>query len=63
MAAIGAGAMLLEYSLGEKEAAAAVERAIMRTTAEKMQSQAAGKMGMGTREVGDTVAQLVADGV
>ena len=63
MAAIGAGAMLLEYSLGEKEAAAAIERAIMRTTAEKMQSQAAGKMGMGTSEVGDTVAQLVADGV
>jgi 3-isopropylmalate dehydrogenase len=63
MAAIGAGAMLLEYSLGEKDAAAAVERAIMRTTAEKMKSQAAGKMGLGTREVGDTVAQLVADGV
>jgi len=63
MAAIGAGAMLLEYSLKETEAAAAIERAIMKTTAEKMQSQSAGKMGMGTRQVGDTVAQLVADGI
>jgi 3-isopropylmalate dehydrogenase len=63
MAAIGAGAMLLEHSLGEKEAADAVERAIMKTTAEKMKSQSAGKMGMGTTEVGDTVAQFVADGI
>jgi 3-isopropylmalate dehydrogenase len=63
MAAIGAGAMLLEHSLGETEASAAIERAIMKTTAEKMQSQSAGKMGMGTTQVGDTVAQLVADGI
>ena len=63
MAAIGAGAMLLEHSLGEIEAALAIERAIMKTTAEKMQSQSAGKMGMGTTQVGDTVAQLVADGI
>ena len=63
MAAIGAGAMLLEHSLGEHEAAAAIERAIMKTTAEKMPSQSAGKMGMGTTQVGDTVAQLVADGI
>ncbi|MBN1477467.1 3-isopropylmalate dehydrogenase [Candidatus Sumerlaeota bacterium] len=63
MAAIGAGAMLLEHSLGEKKAADAVERAIMKTTAEKMKSQSAGQMGMGTTEVGDCVAQFVADGV
>lgn len=63
MAAIGAGAMLLEHSLGELEAAASIERAIMKTTAEKMPSQSAGKMGMGTSQVGDTVAQLVADGI
>jgi 3-isopropylmalate dehydrogenase len=63
MAAIGAGAMLLEHSLKEVEAAAAIERAIMKTTAEKMSSQSAGKMGMGTTQVGDTVAQLVADGI
>lgn len=63
MAAIGAGALLLEYSLGENEAAASIERAIIKTTSEKMQSQSAGKMGMSTTQVGDTVAQLVADGI
>jgi len=63
MAAIGAGALLLEYSLGELEGAKAIERAIMKCTAEKMQSQSAGKMGMGTTQVGDLVAQLVADGI
>jgi 3-isopropylmalate dehydrogenase len=63
LAAIGAGALLLEYSLGQVEAARSVERAIMKTTAEKMQSMAAGKMGMGTTQVGDTVAQMVADGI
>ncbi len=63
MAAIGAGAMLLEYSLRERDAAAAIERAMMKCTAEKMQSQAAGKMGMGTTQVGDLVAQIVADGI
>ncbi len=63
LAAIGAGALLFEHSLQEREAAAAIERAIMKTTAEKMQSMSAGRMGMGTTEVGDTVAQFVADGV
>ena len=63
LAAIGAGALLFEHSLKEREAAAAIERAIMKTTAEKMQSMSAGRMGMGTTEVGDTVAQFVADGV
>ncbi len=63
LAAIGAGGLLLEYSLGQVEAAHAVERAIMKATAEKLQSMAAGKMGMGTTQVGDLVAQLVADGI
>ncbi len=63
MAAICAGALMLEHSFGEKEAADAVERAVKKTTAEKMKSQAAGKMGLSTTEVGDTVAQLVADGI
>lgn len=63
LAAIGAGALLLQHSLKETEAAAAIERAIIKTTAEKMQSMSAGKMGMGTTQVGDTVAQFVADGV
>jgi len=63
LAAIGAAGMLLEYSLGERDAAQAVERAMMKATAEKMQNMAAGKMGMGTTQVGDMVAQFVADGV
>ena len=63
MAAIGAGAMLLEYSLGQVAAAQAVERAIMKTTGERMKSMQAGKMGLSTTQVGDTVAQFVADGV
>jgi 3-isopropylmalate dehydrogenase len=63
MAAICAGGMLLEYSLGQKDAAQAVERAVMKVTSTKMKSQAAGKMGMSTTEVGDAVAQLVADGI
>jgi 3-isopropylmalate dehydrogenase len=63
MAAICAGAMMLEHSLGEKAAADAIERAVMKTTGEKMKSQSAGQMGMTTTEVGDCVAQFVADGV
>lgn len=54
LAAIGAAQMMLE-TLGEAKAAAAIESAIMKTVL-KMPSQAAGKMGMGTREVGDMVA-------
>jgi 3-isopropylmalate dehydrogenase len=63
LAAICSGAMLLEYSLGQKAAADAVERAAMKVTAEKLKSLAAGHMGMTTTEVGDAVAQFVADGV
>jgi 3-isopropylmalate dehydrogenase len=54
LAAIGAAQMMLE-TLGEAKAAAAIEQAIIKTVA-KMPSQAAGKMGMSTTEVGDTVA-------
>lgn len=63
LAAICSGAMLLEHSLQQKPAADAIERAVMKITAEKMQSMSAGRMGMGTTQVGDTVAQWVADGV
>jgi len=63
LAAICSGAMLLEYSLGEKTAADAIERAVMKLTGERMKSQSAGKMGLTTTEVGDAVAQLVADGI
>ncbi len=49
--------MMLDF-LGETKAAQAVEAAMI-TTMKKMKSQAAGKMGMSTTEVGDMVAGLV----
>jgi 3-isopropylmalate dehydrogenase len=55
LAAICAGAMLLD-TLGEREAAAAVEAAVADVTATKLKSLAAGKMGYTTTQVGDLVA-------
>ena len=57
MAAIGAAMMMLE-SLGETKQAQTIENAMI-ATMKKMKSQAAGKMGMSTTEVGDMVASLV----
>ena len=54
LAAVGAGAMMLDY-LGEKDAAAAIEKAIATVTGTKLQSMAAGKMGYSTSQVGDLV--------
>ncbi len=59
LAAIGAAQMLLEH-LGEAEAAARVESAIVNALESgKVKSVSAGRMGMGTSEVGDLVASLV----
>ena len=58
LAAIGAAQMMLDY-LGETEAAVAVENAIRWVVSEKLESLSAGKMGYGTREVGDLVAGVV----
>ena len=59
LAAIGAVQMLLEH-LGEAEAAARVENAIVKALESgKVKSVSAGRMGMGTAEVGDLVASLV----
>ena len=58
LAAVGAGAMMLEY-LGEKEAAAAIEKAIAFVTGNKLKSMAAGKMGYSTSEVGDLVVRAL----
>ena len=60
LAAICAAMMLLE-DLGEEEAAGAVEEAVKYVTANKLKSMAAGRMGYSTSEVGDLVAQRVAD--
>jgi len=58
LAAICAGGMMLD-TLGEKEAAAAIEAAVMDITAHKLKSLAAGKMGYSTTQVGDLVAERV----
>ena len=57
MAAISALQMLLE-TLGENKAASAIEQAIMKTL-KNMKSMSAGKMGMSTTEVGDSVAKNI----
>jgi 3-isopropylmalate dehydrogenase len=55
LAAIAAGAMMLE-TLGEDEAAGAIEASIAQVTSTKIKSLGAGKMGYSTSEVGDLVA-------
>jgi 3-isopropylmalate dehydrogenase len=57
MAAILAGQMMLE-TLGEAKAAAAIEKSAIGVIG-KMKSQAAGKMGFTTTQVGDMVAEGV----
>ncbi|MDA8155831.1 MAG: 3-isopropylmalate dehydrogenase [Actinomycetota bacterium] len=57
LAAICAAGMMLD-TLGEAKAAAAIEGAVMEITARHIKSLAAGKMGMGTREIGDLCARL-----
>jgi 3-isopropylmalate dehydrogenase len=60
LAAIGAMQMMLE-TLGEEKAAAAVDKAIRFVTANKLKSLAAGRMGYSTAQVGDLVADKVAE--
>ena len=55
LAAICAGAMMLD-TLGETEAADAVERAVADVTQHKLKDMGAGRMGYSTTEVGDLVA-------
>jgi 3-isopropylmalate dehydrogenase len=59
MAAIFAGQMMLDV-IGEKEAALKIEQAAVEVITKKMETMSAGKMGMGTTEVGDLVADYVA---
>ncbi|MBL8023879.1 MAG: 3-isopropylmalate dehydrogenase [Elusimicrobia bacterium] len=59
LAAICAGGMMMD-TLGQKEAAKRVEGAVIKLlNSGKMKSQAAGKMGMSTSEIGDWVAANV----
>ena len=54
LAAIMAGQMMLRH-MGENSAAERVEKAVVTVLRDKLKSVAAGKMGYGTREVGDLV--------
>ncbi len=56
IAAINAMAMLLEHS-DQPAAAARVNKAVAHVTGTKMKSQAAGKMGFSTTQVGDLVVE------
>ncbi len=58
LAAIMAGQMMME-TLGEDNAAAAMEKAVMKVVAEKTKSMSAGQMGYSTSEVGSLVAGLI----
>jgi 3-isopropylmalate dehydrogenase len=58
IATIAAAAMLLEHT-GYPEAGARVQKAIQAVTGTKMTSQAAGKMGYTTQEVGDLVVEAI----
>lgn len=61
LAAIAAGQMLLEQ-LGEEKAANAIENAIMKAVKSDIKSLSAGKMGYGTKEVGDLVVSYLNSG-
>ena len=58
LAAILAGAMMLE-ALGEAAAAKSIEGAVEKALKKDVKSLDAGKMGMGTRELGDLIASYV----
>jgi len=58
IACISATAMLLEHT-GYEKAASRVMRAIQYVTGHKMKSQAAGKMGYTTQQVGDLVVEAL----
>jgi 3-isopropylmalate dehydrogenase len=58
LAAVCAGAMMMDF-LGETKMATAIESAVIKIVREKLKTLAAGKMGYGTKEVGDLVAAAV----
>jgi 3-isopropylmalate dehydrogenase len=60
LAAICAAQMMLQ-TLGEEKAADAIEKAVMFITSKKLKSLAAGRMGYSTSQVGDLVAEKVAE--
>jgi len=59
LAAIFAGAMMLD-SLGESGAAGVIDKAVARALKNDVKSVDAGRMGMGTRELGDLIVSYLA---
>jgi len=60
LAAICAAQMMLE-TLGEEDAGGKIEDAVKFVTANKLKSMQAGRMGYSTSQVGDLVAEIVAE--
>jgi 3-isopropylmalate dehydrogenase len=60
LAAICAVQMMLDH-LEEREAAASIEKAVMRVCSEDLESMSAGKMGKSTSEVGDLVVKYITE--
>ncbi len=58
LAAILAGGMMLGF-IGEQQAADTIEKAVQKAVKNDIRSLEAGKMGMGTKEVGDLIAKYV----
>ncbi|MDD4189065.1 MAG: 3-isopropylmalate dehydrogenase [Eubacteriales bacterium] len=58
IACIASGQMMLEQ-LGETQAAASIENAIMKAVKNDIKSMSAGKMGYGTRETGDLIKEYL----
>lgn len=58
LACIASGQMMLEQ-LGETKAAASIESAIMKAVKNDIKSMSAGKMGYGTKEVGDLIKSYI----
>jgi len=61
LAAILAGAMMLEF-LGQQDAANDIERSVQKELNENIKSLDAGKMGLGTKEIGDLIVAIVTGG-
>jgi 3-isopropylmalate dehydrogenase len=61
LAAILAGGMMLEF-LDQQPAADSVEKAVQKALKENIKSLDAGKMGMGTRELGDLIVRNILAG-
>lgn len=58
LAAIMAGSMMLDF-LGEKNASLEIENAVKKALKDDIKSLDAGKMGFGTREVGDLIVKYL----